>query len=454
MLSAVVIAIPDLDAVAASGRNVFHVIVGQVLPRSVWLPLAGGIVVAQYFCGLATVTSTSRMAYAFARDGGLPWSHGLRQVSHRFRTPAVAIWIVSLLSVAFVLHTKTYSTIAGACTMFLYISYAIPTLLGLTAYGRRWTRMGPWALGPSMYRFVAVVSVLGCLLLLLIGVQPPNETNLWTVLVALGLTAVVWFGVERHRFRGPPPGVLDHAADCRPWSGERGEVLRRNERCSAPIKLVGVDCGSTTTSVVVASAQLTRGPLGRVEIANLEPTFQSEMIFTPFRGNTIDAEQLASHLDAWLAAARTSPGEIFGGGASVTGLAAERANAAAITQLIEARLGRLGRRHGPRSAPRVVAGVHGQLPRAVESASANADSQHRHRRRHHELGARARRTSPRDRHCVHRRSTFSISSRHLSARRCFFLWDSLAEHLKIDATVGRVLSARTRSSASSSSPSD
>ena len=32
--------------------------------------------VAQYLCGLATVTSASRMAYAFARDGGLPLSSG------------------------------------------------------------------------------------------------------------------------------------------------------------------------------------------------------------------------------------------------------------------------------------------------------------------------------------------------------------------------------------------
>ena len=47
---------------------------------------------AQYLCGLATVTSASRMAYAFARDGGLPFSSAVRWVCPRRRSPAVAIW--------------------------------------------------------------------------------------------------------------------------------------------------------------------------------------------------------------------------------------------------------------------------------------------------------------------------------------------------------------------------
>ena len=46
---------------------------------------------------------------------------------------------------------------------------------------------------------------------LLVGIQPPNEQNLWTVLGAFAATAVVWLIYERGHFRGPPQGVLDHA---------------------------------------------------------------------------------------------------------------------------------------------------------------------------------------------------------------------------------------------------
>ena len=171
---------------ARQGSESFHWIVGQILPKQLWSVLALGIVIAQFFCGLATVTSASRMAYAFARDGGLPFSEHVRSVSPKYRTPAVAIWSVALLSVAFVVHTQTYSTITGACTIFLYISYVIPTALGLVAFGRSWTQMGPWNLGGTLYRGVAVLSILGCGLILLVGIQPPNDQNLWTVLGALG----------------------------------------------------------------------------------------------------------------------------------------------------------------------------------------------------------------------------------------------------------------------------
>ncbi len=107
---------------------------------------------------------------------------------------------------------------------------------------------------------------------------------------------------------------------------------------SRAIKLVGLDCGSTTTSAVVAAARLSQGALARTEITAIEPVFRSPVIFTPFDGDQIDAARLERHLDEWLATAQVKPEEIFGGGALITGLAAQRTNALAITRLIESRL--------------------------------------------------------------------------------------------------------------------
>ncbi|MBI3836709.1 MAG: ethanolamine ammonia-lyase reactivating factor EutA, partial [Planctomycetia bacterium] len=104
------------------------------------------------------------------------------------------------------------------------------------------------------------------------------------------------------------------------------------------IKMVGLDCGSTTTSAVVAAGRLTSGALGRVEITELEEIFRSEIVFTPFDHDRIDARRLERYLDDWLAASATEPGEIFGGGALITGLAAQRENTAVVTQLIGKRL--------------------------------------------------------------------------------------------------------------------
>lgn len=206
LVSAIVLAAPNMDAAAAQGANAFFSIM-QVVPKALRIALYVGVVIAQYLCGLATVTSSSRMTYAFARDGGLPASDKLKRVSHRFRTPATAIWVVSILSIVFTVYTPVYSTITAVCVIFLYISYGLPIALGLFAYGRTWKQMGPWSIGGA-YRVVATICVLWCAGLLYIGVQPPNDKALWIILGAVGLTAAVWFAYERKHFVGPPSGVL------------------------------------------------------------------------------------------------------------------------------------------------------------------------------------------------------------------------------------------------------
>jgi amino acid transporter len=113
------------------------------------------------------------------------------------------VWAVAAASVAFTVYTPVYATLTAACTIFLYISYVLPTALGLFAHGRTWREMGPWHLG-SLFKPAAAVSVLFTAFLIVIGVQPPNDKNLYVVAGAVLLGAVVWFGWERRRFPGPP----------------------------------------------------------------------------------------------------------------------------------------------------------------------------------------------------------------------------------------------------------
>jgi amino acid transporter len=210
MLCAVVVAIPDMAQAAAMGPRSFGWILGGVLPGGLDYFILAGIALAQYLCGLATVTSVSRIAYAFARDGGMPLSAQLRTVSDRYRTPAVAIWTVAMAAALATVYTPVYEIMAAVTAIFLYISYVLPTALGLLAYGRRWTAMGPWHLGP-WYRPLAALSVVGCLALIFIGMQPPNEKTAWIVGGALLLMALIWFGGVRSRFTGPPEALVQRA---------------------------------------------------------------------------------------------------------------------------------------------------------------------------------------------------------------------------------------------------
>ena len=212
MLAVVVLAAPAVPNAAAQGERAFMAILTGVLPWPLWTSLTAAIVVAQYLCGLATLTSASRMAYAFARDGGLPWSRAVRWVCPKRRSPPVAIWSVAVASAFFTLYTPVYATITAVCTIFLYVSYVVPCALGARAYGTSWTIMGPWDLG-MWYRPLAVFSTAGCAGLIVIGMQPPNQKSIWVVGGCGLVLAIAWFSVARHRFPGPPLATLKTKAD-------------------------------------------------------------------------------------------------------------------------------------------------------------------------------------------------------------------------------------------------
>jgi amino acid transporter len=207
MLIAMVLAIPDMAEGAGKGWSVFYYMMDSVLPSGVKLFLYVGIWIANYLCGLAIVTSASRMMFAFARDGGLPFSNALRQVSTNHRVPAASIWTAAALGIGFTLYAKVYSTIVTVCVIFLYISYVIPIALGFFAYGKTWTKMGPWNIG-AWFKPVAILSMIGCGTIMYIGVQPPNDLALKVMLYSFATTAVIWFALERRRFVGPPQGTM------------------------------------------------------------------------------------------------------------------------------------------------------------------------------------------------------------------------------------------------------
>jgi amino acid transporter len=206
MICAVLLAIPNLEEGVRQGSNVVPWTMKSVLPPVLTWTLLVGIVAAQYLCGLAALTSASRMTYAFARDGGLPMSNLLRRVNPLTKSPSVAVWTTAISAALFTILVP-YTTIAAVCVIFLYISYVLPVVAGFFAFGRSWTQMGPWHLGP-WYRPLAILSALGCLFLILVGMQPPNQQAAWIVGVVVVLMTIIWFGLERRRFKGPPQEAL------------------------------------------------------------------------------------------------------------------------------------------------------------------------------------------------------------------------------------------------------
>ncbi len=217
MVCAITLAIPDLAAGAAQGWGVFFATVDAILPGWLRVLIYAGILVAQLLCGLAALTSTSRMLFAFSRDDGMPvGSRALARVSPRYRTPVAAIWTGALATILYVFlaqfvsfgGTNLYTIVVNSTLVFLFLSFTIPIVLGALAYGGpRWPVPGPWSMGGGLFRLVALLAVLGMGVIFFIAIQPPNDFVVWIVLGILLLAALLWLGVESRRFRGPPTGA-------------------------------------------------------------------------------------------------------------------------------------------------------------------------------------------------------------------------------------------------------
>ncbi|MBI1895755.1 MAG: ethanolamine ammonia-lyase reactivating factor EutA, partial [Acidobacteria bacterium] len=82
------------------------------------------------------------------------------------------------------------------------------------------------------------------------------------------------------------------------------------------VQLVGLDFGTTTSSAVVAGAELLQNSVtGRMELGHVQERFRSPLIFTPWRDERIDVEAIEGAVAIWLQAGGVERGELFGGGA-------------------------------------------------------------------------------------------------------------------------------------------
>jgi amino acid transporter len=199
LLLAVTLSIGSLDAALAS-ENPFIFVLRNALGARLGNALVGVAMLAMWFCGLSSVTTNSRMLFAFSRDGGLPFSRQLSSVSPRFRSPAVAVWVSAAMALLVALQAGAYDAIVKLSTVALYASYGMPILFSLRA---REKRRGPWSLGRAS-RPLNVLAIAWIVFCVVLFVLPPAQLAGYTFAGCLALLAVYWFGWMRSRFRGPP----------------------------------------------------------------------------------------------------------------------------------------------------------------------------------------------------------------------------------------------------------
>ncbi|WP_039801750.1 amino acid permease [Nocardia araoensis] len=236
LIMAVTFAIPDLDDALDPAKNSGYPVI-YILENSLngfWSGLLLIIAaVAQLFCGYASVTSASRMLFAFARDGAVPGSRFWSRLSAR-KVPVHAVLFISFFAFVLLIPSMlvpaanaptAYAAATSVATIGLYIAYGIPILLR-QRHGSRF-RTGPWQLG-AWYRPVGVVALIWIALISFLFILPTDARGYpwhseftWntvnyapiTLVGVVGAIGIWWLASARTWFTGPKRTVDEPPAD-------------------------------------------------------------------------------------------------------------------------------------------------------------------------------------------------------------------------------------------------
>jgi amino acid transporter len=173
LLLAVTFAIPDTQGVIDAGGYAVTYIWETAMSQR-WAEILLAIaVVAQFFCLTASVTSASRMMYAFSRDGAVPGHRIWRRISGN-RVPVYAVAAIGVLSWALMVPTLWNAVVGylvgtSIAVIGLYIAFGIPIYLRLRT-GARFER-GAWHLGEK-YRWIDPIAILWIALICILFMLP------------------------------------------------------------------------------------------------------------------------------------------------------------------------------------------------------------------------------------------------------------------------------------------
>jgi amino acid transporter len=137
------------------------------------------VVVAQFYCLTACVTSGSRMLFAFSRDRAVP-GHGWWRVVSNHRVPVIAAVGAGTAGVVLLIPTW-WNNLAGyyvgtsVGTTGLYIAFILPVILRFRA-GDSFER-GAWSLGRH-YKWINVIAIVWVAIISIVFMLPTSPAGI------------------------------------------------------------------------------------------------------------------------------------------------------------------------------------------------------------------------------------------------------------------------------------
>lgn len=192
LLLAFLYAVQDAEAVTAGGGGV-AVIFAQALDAK-W---AGAVLliaaIGQFFCSMACMTSTSRMTYAFSRDGAVPGAKYWAKLTKN-QVPGNAVVLAAVIGILITLPAlievnigteeapiivpTAFYAVVSVAVIGLYLAFLVPIYLRWRAGDR--FKQGPWNLG-TKWKWMAPIACIEIVIVSVYFILPftPAGTPGW-----------------------------------------------------------------------------------------------------------------------------------------------------------------------------------------------------------------------------------------------------------------------------------
>ena len=202
VLIGLILALPPLDQIPAimEKTGLATYIIQNVMGSTWGLLMLAIIALAQFACGLSSMTVYQRVIFSLARDGNLPFSNQLKKVSSA-GTPYVATVVGTLLMAVLTIWASVLATITSIATLGFYFGYFIVIIIAVRAkLSGKWTELGPWNLGKHGI-WISIVAIIWNLYISIAVILPPNFITFKVFGGIMVVLAIYYFAFMRKKLQ-------------------------------------------------------------------------------------------------------------------------------------------------------------------------------------------------------------------------------------------------------------
>ncbi|KAB8278901.1 amino acid transporter [Aspergillus minisclerotigenes] len=207
--------ITDTDAVASSSIPVYTIYLQATRSQPAATVLTVWILFVYFGALVSCIVTTGRLAYAFARDGGLPCSGFFVKLHPKYPSPINATMacaaVIIIYGLIYIGSAAAFNSFISMSILSLNLTYALPQAILLIRGRERVLPNRPFNLGRHFGPICNAFSILWVLLITIIFCFP---TSIPTTVASMNYVSVIivgisflilvsWWGGKRKTFSGP-----------------------------------------------------------------------------------------------------------------------------------------------------------------------------------------------------------------------------------------------------------